>query len=134
MKKLLISLLIAWPCWAQSASQVTLDAASQMAAWADMVSTEKAIHPQFRHEDGGVIVESPAMPEGDPLVVPFTRLPKADYYIMGTVMAASLAYLGNGMKKSRHRWERKIWWVPQAAQIALNASCAARNAVLLSHR
>ena len=134
--KRLLTLLFMFsaPLWAQSKSQIALDAASQMAAWADMVSTEKAIHPQFRHEAGGVIVESPAMPEGDPLAVPFTDLPKPAYYALGTALTLSLAYLGNGMKKSRHGWERRVWWLPQAAQIAINAGFAIHNGVLLSRR
>lgn len=130
MRLLELLLVCAMSTMAQSKAVVTLDAASQMAAWADMVSTEKSIQPQFRHEAGGVIVVTPGMAEGDPLARPLVELPKADYYIMGTALAVSLAVIAHDLKKHHHKW----WWVPQAAQIGLNAGFAAHNALLLTRR
>lgn len=115
-----VFLFMAIPCWAQSKTKIVLDVSSQAAVWADMVSTEK-----FKYAESG---------ERNPLAKPFLLMPKPVYYVTGTAMALSLVYLGNGMKKSKHKWERHVWFLPQLIQIAANTYCAVHNSVLLSQR
>lgn len=115
-------------CIAQSKTQIILDATSQAALWADMTTTEhnlkitRVAHGITYHPFG----------EGDPLAKPFVTLPKPAYFTLGTAMGASLAFLSNKMKKSPHRWEHKIWWIPQVVQISVNSLCAVHNIRLSS--
>lgn len=82
----------------------------------------------------GSLVQQLPTNAGTTTARPVTALPKPAYYATGTAMALSLVYLAHGMRYSRHKWERKLWWAPQIAQIALNVGFAAHNSVLLSRR
>jgi hypothetical protein len=59
--------------------------------------------------------------EHDPLAKPFTNLPRPAYIAAGEVGAAGVSFIGWKMKHSKHKWVRKIWWVPQAATISGNS-------------
>lgn len=58
--------------------------------------------------------------ENNPLARPFVRLPQPPYFAVGFAGSAGVAFIGLRMKRS-HGWTRHVWWVPQAAQIGLDA-------------
>ncbi len=57
--------------------------------------------------------------ERDPLVRPFIyHAPAA--YAEDAVETFGLVYIAERMRRSRNKWARRLWWGPQAAQMALN--------------
>ncbi|HEV2288562.1 MAG TPA: hypothetical protein VGR81_06370 [Candidatus Acidoferrales bacterium] len=109
-------LALAIPASGQEKKRIVLDVAGQAAAWADMVTTAHVLDNGNR--------------EADPVARTFTALPRPAYFAVGSAMAFSLDIVGQKMRHSRHKWERKIWWLPQVAQIAANGILAAHNASL----
>jgi hypothetical protein len=95
-------------------AELGLDALSFGASGADELSTEK-------------MLKNPANYEIDPLAKPLVGLPKPAYMATGAAMDLGLAALGHHMRNSDRPWERKIWFVPQLAQTAIQAGLAAHN-------
>jgi len=65
--------------------------------------------------------------EADPLAKWDVCLPKPAYIAVSSGMTAGLSVVCLRMRHSRQPWMRRLWWVPQAVQIALNARCALKN-------
>jgi len=59
--------------------------------------------------------------EVNPIARPFVNLPAPAYFALAGIATTGTNYLAYRMKHSRHRWERRIWWLPQTMQIAGNA-------------
>ena len=59
--------------------------------------------------------------ENDPLERPIAHLPAPVYFGITSAETASCTWLGVKMRHSDHATVRKLWWVPQVAQIAGNA-------------
>lgn len=57
--------------------------------------------------------------EHDPIARPFVQLPAPALYTLGFAGSGAASLLGLHMRKSR-RWHN-VWWLPQVAQIAVNA-------------
>lgn len=58
--------------------------------------------------------------EENPLARPFVSHGPTLAYASSTIEMLSMAYLGARMKRS-HNWTRRIWWLPQAAEIGGHA-------------
>ena len=59
--------------------------------------------------------------ENDPLERPIVHLPAPVYGGITSAWTASCTALGMRMRVSNHPLVRKLWWMPQVAQIAGNA-------------
>lgn len=62
----------------------------------------------------------PNFNEYDPLARPFVKLPTPAYYSAAIALTTGTNWLALKMAHSSHRWERSIWWLPQAMQISGN--------------
>lgn len=67
--------------------------------------------------------------ESNPLARPFVALPGPAYRATSQVLVLGTDWLSWKMKHSQHRWMRRTWWVPQAAQIVANLQGAAYSRV-----
>lgn len=95
---------------------VALSLAGQAAALADAKTTLDLKHsyPLAFHE-------------ADPLARPFVNLPQPAYFATVVGLTAGVSAISWKLHGSEKPWLRRFWWVPQAAQIALNAGCAIAN-------
>lgn len=61
--------------------------------------------------------------EIDPAVTPFlgSHPRPAVMYAAGAVVCIGEAYLAERMHRSRHRWIRRMWWLPQTVTIGASA-------------
>lgn len=66
--------------------------------------------------------------ESDPLARPFVNMPKPAYVGSAVALTAGLSLVSWKLSTSENGWLRRHWWLPQAAQIVLNAECAVHNA------
>lgn len=48
----------------------------------------------------------------------------------GLPLVIGETWLAERMRTSRHKWERKLWWLPQTVQIGANFGSAVRNGTL----
>lgn len=98
---------------------------SQAAVAADEYTTLQVTQTHsYRLPSGIIIVQPPTGTEFDPLARPFISLPRPAYYASGAALSGGLTYLSHRWRKEGKRW----WWVPEAAQIAVNGLCAIHNA------
>lgn len=65
-------------------------------------------------------LERGGVTEADPFARPFVHLPTPEYYGVAITGSAAASWLGWRMKNSHNRALRKIWFLPQVAQIAAN--------------
>ena len=77
--------------------------------------------------------DKPGCSEGDPVSRLFigrhptwSRMAPA-----GAAVAVGQMWLAERMKTSRHKWVRRLWWLPEVAGIAANSVAAANNERLL---
>jgi hypothetical protein len=63
--------------------------------------------------------------ELDPLLQPFAG--NGSLYAAVQVGPLAFDYVGRRMLTSRHRWERRTWWVPQALSTAFSIASGAHN-------
>jgi hypothetical protein len=63
--------------------------------------------------------------ELDPLLRPFSG--NASLYFAIQAGPALMDYVGKKMMDSRHRWVRRMWWVPQGASLASSLFCGSHN-------
>ena len=63
--------------------------------------------------------------ESNPLLKPFAG--NNSLYAVTQITPAALDLLGNRMRKSERPWVRRLWWLPQAAQTAMQITCGATN-------
>jgi hypothetical protein len=63
--------------------------------------------------------------EMDPLMRPFAG--NASLYAAMQAGPLLFEYVGWRMIKSRHRWERRTWWVPQTLGAAMNLASGVHN-------
>jgi hypothetical protein len=68
--------------------------------------------------------------ESDPLARPFVNLPAPAYVASSVALTAGLSAAAWKLSTSENHWLGRHWWLPQAAQIILNAECAVHNARL----
>jgi hypothetical protein len=66
--------------------------------------------------------------ESDPLARPFVNMPTPAYVGSAVALTAGLSLASWKLSTSENGWLRRHWWLPQAAQIVLNAECAVHNA------
>jgi hypothetical protein len=48
-------------------------------------------------------------------------------YVATQVSPAFMDYLGRRMMVSRHRWMRKMWWLPQTVGMGMSLAAGAHN-------
>ena len=96
---------------------LTLGAIGQAAMLADVTTTLdlKRSHPVTFYES-------------DPLARPFVNLPQPAYVAATVGVSSAVSFAGWKLTSSENVWLRRHWWLPQAAQIILNAGCAFHNA------
>lgn len=63
--------------------------------------------------------------ESDPLQRPFAN--SGAIYATTQVTPFLMDYLGHRMMRSRHRWMRRSWWVPQAASASISLGAGIHN-------
>lgn len=63
--------------------------------------------------------------ESNPMLRPFAN--SKAIYAATQVSPAVMDFLGKRMMVSRHRWMRKMWWVPQAAGASFSFAAGAHN-------
>jgi hypothetical protein len=63
--------------------------------------------------------------ESNPLLRPFAH--NGSMYVATQVSPAFMDYLGRRMMVSRHRWMRKMWWLPQTAGTGMSLAAGAHN-------
>jgi hypothetical protein len=102
--------------WRPSRAWLALSVAGQGAALADATTTLdlKHAHPVTFYEN-------------DPLARPFVNLPPPAYVASVVGLTAGVSVISWKLRRSEHPLLRRFWWVPQAAQIALNAESAIRT-------
>ncbi len=66
--------------------------------------------------------------ESDPLARPFVNLPPPAYIASVIGLSAGVSAISWKLQRSEHPLLRRLWWLPQATQIAFNAGCAIHNA------
>lgn len=88
---------------------VILSAIQTSVSLADSIQTEKAAY------------KNPAFQEEDPLAVPLVKNPPL-LYAVDVLGGIGTAWLGNKMRTSSHRWERKLWWLPSVVVISGNTA------------
>jgi len=99
------------------ASWLALSLAGQAAALADVKTT-------LTLRNG-----NPGFTDEDPIARPIVNdLPTPAYVTVAMAFTSVISVVGFEMHKSPHRWERRIWWIPQTVQIAINAGCSLHNA------
>jgi hypothetical protein len=100
------------PAW------LALSFAGQVAALADVKTTLS-----LRNGD-------PRFTDEDPFANPIIKLPTPAYVTVAVAFTSIISVAGLEMHKSPHRWERRVWWIPQAIQIAINTGSSMHNASL----
>ncbi len=65
--------------------------------------------------------------ELNPLLKPFAG--NASLYVAIQAGPALMDFVGKKMMDSRHRWVRRMWWVPQSASIASSLFCGSHNLI-----
>jgi hypothetical protein len=65
--------------------------------------------------------------ESDPLARAFVKLPAPAYYGTSIAIIGALDFASWKMARSRHGWQRKLWWLPMAAQTGVSADSAVWN-------
>ena len=63
--------------------------------------------------------------EGDPWQRPFAN--SGAIYATTQITPLIMDYLGHRMMRSRHKWMRKTWWVPQAASASVSLGAGIHN-------
>jgi hypothetical protein len=101
-----------------------LNAIHAGAAFADTWSTQRYF--EAGRERGRRVFEL------NPLARPFQEHGQARAYAATAAGVFGAATLGKVMRESRHRWVRRLWWVPQAALTGAHAWGIQRN--LEAHR
>jgi len=96
---------------------LTLSLAGQAAMLADVKTTL-----DMKHSNPITFYES------DPFARPFVNLPPPAYVATSVGLSSAVSLAGWKLSGSENRWLRRHWWLPQLAQIALNAKCAFHNA------
>lgn len=71
------------------------------------------------------VISSGAGQETDPLLRPFAG--NDSLYAVIQVAPVALEYLSWRMMHSDHQWERRTWWMPQAAGAAMNFASGVHN-------
>jgi hypothetical protein len=99
------------------ASWLALSLAGQAAALADAKTTLNLRHQYSYFFD-----------EDDPFARSIVTLPAPAYIAVTSAFTSIISIAGFEMHKSSHRWERRLWWVPQTVQIGINAGTALHNA------
>jgi hypothetical protein len=66
--------------------------------------------------------------ESDPLARPFVNLPPSAYIASVIGLSAGVSAISWKLQRSERPLLRRLWWLPQATQIAFNAECAIHNA------
>jgi hypothetical protein len=123
--------LCAGPCAAQSELPAAPQAHTSKAwralalagigvAMADASLTKAHLGEPIEVCRGGVCYPARTI-ETNPLARPFVHLPAPVFVGFAAANSAAASWLGARMRRSRHGWERRIWWLPQTAQIAGNA-------------
>jgi hypothetical protein len=123
--------LCTWPCGAQNELPAAPEAHSSKAwralaaaglgvAIADASLTKAHVGEPTEARSAGVWLPGTTM-EIDPLARPFVHLPAPAFVALSAGDSLAASWLGARMRRSRHRWERRIWWLPQTAQIAGNS-------------
>ena len=101
---------------AQRRAWIGLAIAGHSAATFDAWSTRRAI----THGAGE---------ELNPTLKPFAH--SGSLYVAVQASPALMDYLGRRMMTSRHRWVRRMWWVPQAAGTAVSLTAGVHNTRLV---
>lgn len=101
---------------AQRRAWIGLAIAGHSAATFDAWSTRRAI----THGAGE---------ELNPTLKPFAH--SGSLYVAVQASPALMNYLGRRMMTSRHRWVRRMWWVPQAAGTAVSLTAGIHNTRLV---
>jgi hypothetical protein len=65
--------------------------------------------------------------EDDPLARWAVCLPTPAYVAVAVAMTSAVSFVGLEMRRSKNAWIRRLWWVPQVAQISINTRCAITN-------
>jgi len=65
--------------------------------------------------------------ENDPLARWAVCLPTPAYVAVAVAMTSAVSLVGLEMRRSKNGWIRRLWWVPQVAQIGINTRCAITN-------
>jgi hypothetical protein len=99
------------------AGWLALSLAGQAAAFADVKTTLT-----LRHE------YSYFFNEDDPFARDIVTLPVPAYIAVTAALSSMISVAGFEMHKSSHRWERRMWWVPQTVQIGISTGAALHNA------
>lgn len=63
--------------------------------------------------------------EANPLLRPFAN--SGAMYAATQVSPVLMDFLGKRMITSRHRWVRRVWWVPQAAGMGMSVGAGVHN-------
>jgi hypothetical protein len=98
------------------ASWLALTLAGQAAALADVKTT-------LTLRNG-----NPGFADEDPFARAIVNLPTPAYVAVAAAFTSVISVAGYEMRKSSHRWERRMWWIPQTVQIAINTGCSIHNA------
>lgn len=101
---------------AQRRTWIGLAIASHSAAAFDAWSTRRAI----THGAGE---------ELNPTLKPFAH--SGALYVATQVSPALMDYLGRRMMTNRHRWVRRMWWLPQTAGTAVSLTAGIHNTQLV---
>lgn len=96
---------------------LALSLAGQAAAFAD-VKTTLNLHHEYSY----------FFNEDDPFARDIVALPVPAYIAVTAAMSSIISVAGFQMHKSSHRWERRMWWIPQTVQIAISTGSALHNA------
>lgn len=65
--------------------------------------------------------------EDNPLARWAVCLPSPAYVAVAVAMTSAVSLVGLEMRRSKNGWIRRLWWVPQVAQIGINTRCAITN-------
>ena len=65
--------------------------------------------------------------ESDPLARAFVKLPAPAYFGTSIAIIGALDFASWKIAGSRHRWQRRLWWLPMAVQTGVSADSAIWN-------